>query len=104
MDQTPKGVVMGSKIPKPSAHVVETRPAAVSGTAAKHPVSKALRALVPYSGMRGFGFGQRNPLNQPLRWEHRVYSLAIICARRRRGNVTQPKSPSVSEAVAAVRV
>jgi ferredoxin-NADP reductase len=37
---------MGSRIPKPAAVVVETRPAAVSGTAAKHPVSKALRALV----------------------------------------------------------
>ena len=37
---------MGSRIPKPTAHVVETRQATVSGTAAKHPVSKALRGLV----------------------------------------------------------
>src|ERR1700733_383450 len=40
------GVVMGSRIPKPTAVVVNTRPATVSGTAAKHPVSKALRAVV----------------------------------------------------------
>jgi stearoyl-CoA 9-desaturase NADPH oxidoreductase len=37
---------MGSRIPKPTAVVVGTRPATVTGTAAKHPVSKALRALV----------------------------------------------------------
>ncbi len=36
---------MGSRIPKPTAVVVETRPAAVSGTAAKHPVWKTLRAV-----------------------------------------------------------
>jgi len=36
---------MGSRIPKPTA-VVETRAATVSGTAAKHPVSKVLRAVV----------------------------------------------------------
>jgi stearoyl-CoA 9-desaturase NADPH oxidoreductase len=37
---------MGHKISKPTAVVAETRPAAVSGAAASHPVSKALRAIV----------------------------------------------------------
>ncbi|HEY7052952.1 MAG TPA: ferredoxin reductase [Mycobacterium sp.] len=36
---------MGPKSSKPTAVVVDTRPAAVSGTAAKHPVFKALRAV-----------------------------------------------------------
>jgi ferredoxin-NADP reductase len=36
---------MGSLIPKPTAVVAETRPATVSGTAAKHPVWKTLRAV-----------------------------------------------------------
>src|ERR1700692_3764548 len=40
------GVVMGSRIRKPTAAVVETRPPTVSGTAGKHPVAKALRAVV----------------------------------------------------------
>jgi len=37
---------MGSRIRKPTAAVVETRPPTVSGTAGKHPVAKALRAVV----------------------------------------------------------
>ncbi len=36
---------MGSKSSKPTAVVAQTRPATVSGTAAKHPVWKALRAV-----------------------------------------------------------
>src|ERR1700722_1483210 len=40
------GVVMGSRIRKPTAAVVDTRPPTVSGTAGKHPVAKALRAVV----------------------------------------------------------
>ncbi|MDT5012271.1 MAG: stearoyl-CoA 9-desaturase oxidoreductase [Mycobacterium sp.] len=36
---------MASKVHKPTAVVVDTRPPAVSGTAAKHPVWKTLRAL-----------------------------------------------------------
>ena len=36
---------MGSRIPKPTAVVVETRPATVSGTANRHPVWKTLRAV-----------------------------------------------------------
>ncbi|MBV9516405.1 MAG: ferredoxin reductase, partial [Mycobacteriaceae bacterium] len=36
---------MGVRIPKPTAVVVDTRPVAVTGTAAKHPVWKTLRAV-----------------------------------------------------------
>src|SRR6201993_3142403 len=36
---------MGSRIPKPTAVVAETRPATVSGIADKHPVWRAVRAV-----------------------------------------------------------
>ena len=36
---------MGSRIRKPTAVVVDTRPATVCGVAAKHPVWKTLRAV-----------------------------------------------------------